>query len=251
MTSTGPSPGRVGRTLLVAAVTVAVTVAVLAAFVVLAGLLDVRFEDFSRDPATVTGGSFHAGYLSQLFVLGWNLAAAVALFSAAVLHRVGHSAGARLLVAGGAITAAMALDDLLLLHDAVYLAIGIPESLVYLLYGLAIGAFTIGFRGRLGPAVLLVGGAAVMWGASAVIDLTLGGAGASFVLEDGSKVVGVALWSVMLVRQSYAELGVLLPAGDDPETRSRHRRQPIRRRAAPPRPTGSPAHAQAGHLTND
>jgi hypothetical protein len=234
MTSTVPSPGRVGRTLVVAAVTVAVTVAVVAAFVVLAGLLDVRFDEFSRDPASVANGSFHAGYLSQLVVLGWNLAAAVALFSAAVLHRAGHAAGTRLLAAGGVTTAAMALDDLFLLHDAVYPAVGIPEWLVYLLYGLAIGAFTACFRGRLGPGVLLVGGAVLMWGASAVIDLTAGDGGASFVLEDGTKAVGVALWSVMLVRQSSTELGVLAPAGDDPVTRTRHRRRPARRRATSP-----------------
>jgi hypothetical protein len=207
---------RAGRTLAVAGLTLLATAAVVAAFVVLGALIDEPFERFSRDAAAVLDAPFYIAYFSHLVSLIWNLAAAVALFTSAVLRRAGNVEGFRMLFAGGVITAAMGLDDLLQLHEDAYRIVGISERMVYGAYGILIAAFVVAFRRRLGHAVLLIGGALAFWVVSAGLDQLVGGKQVSFVAEDGLKAAGVALWVVMLVRLAWAEITVAVPAAREP-----------------------------------
>jgi len=200
------SPVRVTRTLGIAVVTLLGTALVIGAFLELGAVVGAPFEQFSRDAADALDGPFYTAWFSEFFTLVWSLAAALALFGAAVLRRAGDVAGFRLLGVAGVITAAMALDDLFLLHDAVYPAVGISDKVVYAIYFIAIGAYAVSFRRRLGPSLLLVAAALAMWLVSAGVDATVGGAGSSFVLEDGVKAAGVALWAVMLARLTWAEV---------------------------------------------
>jgi hypothetical protein len=221
-----PALGRAGRTLAVAGLALLATSAVLAAFLALGALIDEPFGEFSRDAAAVLHGPFYVSYLSHLDSLVWNLAAFVALFTAAALRRAGYVESFRLLLAGGLITATMALDDLLLLHESAEDILGFPEAVVYCIYGLLILAFVVAFRRRLGPDVLLIGGALVFWVASAGVDLVVDQGTVSFVAEDGLKIAGVALWVTMLVRLSWAEITAALPDSGGPSDGSTadHRR---------------------------
>ena len=211
-----PTSERAGRTLAVAGLTLLATAAVLAAFLALGALIDEPFGEFSRDAAAVLHGPFYVSYLSHLGSLVWNLAAVVALFSAAVLRRAGYVEGFRLLFAGGMITAAMALDDLLLLHEGASEVLGLSEGMVYGVYGILIVVFVVAFRRRLGHAVLLIAGALVFWVASAGADLAVDQGQVSFVAEDGLKAAGVALWVVMLVRLAWEEITAAVPAAREP-----------------------------------
>jgi hypothetical protein len=223
-----PALGRAGRTLAVAGLALLATAAVLAAFLALGALIDEPFGEFSRDAAAVLHGPFYVSYLSHLDSLVWNLAAVVALFAAAVLRRAGYVESFRLLLAGGLITATMALDDLLLLHESAQRVLGLPEAVVYCVYGLLILAFVVAFRRRLGPDVLLIGGALVFWVASAGIDLVVDQGNVSFVAEDGLKIAGVALWVTMLVRLAWAEMTAALPARGGPSDGSTAEHRPGR-----------------------
>lgn len=215
-----PAPGRAGRTLAVAGLALLATAVVLAAFLALGALIDEPFGEFSRDAAAVLHGPFYVSYLSHLDSLVWNLAAAVALFTGAVLRRAGYVQSSRLLLAGGLITAVMALDDLLLFHEGAENVLGLPEAVVYCVYGLAILAFVVAFHRRLGPDVLLIGGALVFWVASAGVDLVVDQGTVSFVAEDGLKIAGVALWVTMLVRLTWAEITAALSAPGGPSAGS-------------------------------
>jgi hypothetical protein len=210
--SNSPASERAGRTLAVAVLTLLVTAAVLVAFLALGALIDEPFGEFSRDSASVLHGPFYVSYLSHLGSLVWNLAAIVALFTAAVLRRAGRVEGFRLLFPGGMITAAMALDDLLLVHEGAENVLGLPEAIIYGVYGILVLAFAVAFRRRLGPAVLLIGGALLFWVASAGVDLVVDQGQVSFLAEDGLKLAGVALWVVMLVRLAWAEITAAVPA---------------------------------------
>lgn len=172
-------------------------------------LVGARFEELSRDASAVLGGPPWTGHLSLLMASLWFASAVIALFAGVVLRRIGHGS-APMLLAGGLLTAAMAVDDLFLLHEAVYLQIGIPEAAVFGAYGLAVVAFVVRFRLQLTGSALLIGSAMLMWAVSAVIDLASGTESYS-VVEDGAKSIGVALWSVMLVRLTYTEITAAVP----------------------------------------
>jgi hypothetical protein len=192
------------------------TAAVIAGFLVLGALIHVPFEVFSRDASAVLDGPFYVAYLSHLESLVWCLAAAVALFTSVVVRRAGNVEGFRLLLAAAGITGAMALDDLLLLHEGAYPVFGISEVMVYGVYGILIAAFVVTFRRRLGHAVLPIGVTLALWVVSAGVDLLVDESEASFVLEDGFKAAGVAVWVVMLVGLAWAEITTSVPAGRGP-----------------------------------
>jgi hypothetical protein len=229
------APERAPRTLGVAALTLLGTAALVGAFLGLGAVLDQPFGLFSRDAAAVLHGPWYVSWLSHLVSLIWNVDAAVALFASAVLRRAGYSQGFRLLLAGGLITQVMGLDDLLMLHEGASKILGVSESLPYVVYGIAVIAFALAFRRRLGAAVLLVGGALAFWVGSAAVDLVVDQGEVSFVLEDGLKIAGVALWVVMLARLTWAEIAAAVPAAHD-RSDSAGRRLPLSLRRSPQRP---------------
>jgi hypothetical protein len=118
---------QMGSTLRAAAVTVAITTAVTLATYGFSVLEGASFGELSRDPTTVLNGPFYLGYYSNLGVLVWAAAATTALLGHYLLRRVGHVEPARLLLVASMITVAIMLDDLFLLHDAVYREVGIPQ----------------------------------------------------------------------------------------------------------------------------
>ncbi|WP_133252054.1 hypothetical protein [Actinomycetospora cinnamomea] len=173
----------------------------------LAALVGARFEDLSRDVSAVLGGPPWTGSLSQLVGSAWFASAAIAVFAAVVLRRSGRD-GARMLLTGGLLTAVMSADDLFLLHEGVFPEIGIPEVAVLGAYFVAAIVFILRFRVQLAESALLIGGALLMWVLSGVVDLVV--VAGSFLLEDGAKLAGVALWSVMLVRLSSAKVAAAM-----------------------------------------
>jgi hypothetical protein len=237
------------RTLAVAGLTLLATAAVVAAFLVLGALLDQPFGLFSRDAAAVLHGPWYVSWLSHLVSLVWNVAAAVTLFASAVLRRAGYLDGFRLLLAGGMITQAMGLDDLLLLHEGANKVLGLPEGVAFVVYGLLVVAFAVVFRQRLGHAVLLIGGTLVLWVASAGVDLVADQGEVSFVAEDGPKIAGVALWVVMLARLTWAEITAAVPAArdrSDEPVAGRPRPLSLRRSPQPPASRSRPGPSRSG-----
>ncbi len=186
-----------------AAVAVVVVTAVAAGYARLEG---VEFSDLSRDPAAVAGLSPYIGYYATVTLLLWWVPAIVALFTALVLRRSGDAEGSRMLLLGGLLTATMVADDGFQGHETLTFHLDLPADVVSGVYGVAAIAFAWWFRHRLGVARLaLLGAAFGCWGVSSVIDNLLG-VGAPYIVEDGAKLMGVALWTLAFVRISYLEL---------------------------------------------
>ena len=201
------------RTLVQGLVTVVVVAAVTGVYAGIAAAAGLDFQEFSKDPAQVLDGPWWSGSYAMLVMLVWQVPATVALLSALLLFRVGRTGPAWMLLTGGVLTAAMVLDDVLLLHDGFYpQVVGIPEKGVYLGYALGTIGFAFWFRKRLGSGLLLVGAAWMFWGMSVVVDIVLYES-APYVVEDGSKAVGVGLWFLLVVRLAVAEVLHALRAG--------------------------------------
>ncbi|WP_214365517.1 hypothetical protein [Pseudonocardia sp. H11422] len=201
-----------GRPVLAGVVTIAATAAVIGAFCIAGHVAGVPFGEFSKEPVDALSAPRYTGWFAHLVVLVWQVAATAALVGALVLRRAGQREAALFLFAGGVLTGLMVVDDFFLLHEAVYPKLGIPEEVVYGLYAAGAATFAWRFRRRLGGDVVLLVAAYGFWGASVGLDIvySLGGP-LALLPEDGTKAMGTALWSVLMVRLALAEISAVLP----------------------------------------
>ena len=164
-----------------------------AVLIVLSSAMDVEGEVFTREPQALGGLAWYAGFLSTLGVLIW-IAGASAVVALALNS---HSPRDRpAFMAAAAIAVAMALDDIYLLHDAVY---PLPESVVQLAYFVAISAIVVTHRRVLrGSAVIGTVCAVGLWMASAATDVLFNSSAINFdqLTEDTLKFGGIVVWTV-------------------------------------------------------
>lgn len=186
---------------------------------------------------------FYTGILSNLGVVLWVGTSAVCLFTGFVWQSAhGDRRVSFFLKAAGLLTLCLALDDLLLLHDELledYL--GIPELLSFALYIGLIMAFVVRFRALIYQSdYLLLLIAFGFFGVSIAVDNvqqllpmlygtlreTAGLAGSAdagtlqqasgavsnfrYLLEDGSKLLGIVAWALYFVRYCGGHLAHVL-----------------------------------------
>ncbi|MEQ8825534.1 MAG: hypothetical protein RIC14_14290 [Filomicrobium sp.] len=162
----------------------------------------------TKDPLTVAEMAsagccrIYYGALSNVGILLWCATASICLFSAMVLWLGrGFSAQAQqmaaVFLASGLFSGWMALDDLFLIHENVLPALGVPQKLVYGIYG----ALTLGylwfardllFAGRKTMFVVALG----LLTLSVGVDVVATSEGYMHVLiEDGAKILGISAWA--------------------------------------------------------
>lgn len=196
-----PRSRRLRGTLVVGGLTVLAALAVIGIFVLAASRLGIEFKVFSKEPVETFGGQRYTGYFAHVVVLVWQVSATAALLAGVTLRLAGHRAVSTMLLAGGALSALMVVDDFFLLHEYIYPRVGIHEEMVYVAYGLLTAAFAWAFRRRLGSDLLLLGGAYACWAASVTFDFVQETWGIHLHLgEDGVKAIGTALWSAFMIR---------------------------------------------------
>lgn len=150
------------------------------------------------------------GVMSNLGAIGWALAAGVALFAAlCVWARGGTRADWLLLGFGGALSLALCMDDMLLLHESILPGWGVPQVAVLGGYALASLAYAFAQRRRLlssdGAFLLL---AFVLLGGSLAVDVLLHSTRSLVVAaEDGLKFVGIYAWLAFHI--DFAQRAVL------------------------------------------
>ncbi len=168
------------------------------------------FSYFSREPASAVAEAWYAGFLSNVGILLWTVAATASLL--AWWSRRGRpETGSNLLLWAGLLTTCELVDDFFLLHDAFYPMLGIPEEAVAAMYGLATVALVVFFRTRLaGPGLVAVGVTLALFAASFGLDQVWSG---NHLLEDGLKFLGIVTWTLYFVVLSAAELTGQLPSG--------------------------------------
>jgi hypothetical protein len=171
-----------------------------------------------RDPASAAGAPFYIGFLSQVGIFFWAGAATICLFCAWVLHeRQDHSEFVRFLLVAALLTLALGFDDVFLLHDGLFILMGIPEKAVMFGYALLAFFWFIRFRATIWRTnYLLLAMALFFFAASIGVDLFFPHELESRhpmlnhnLFEDGAKLTGVLSWFAY-----FATVGAL--AMDEP-----------------------------------
>ena len=181
----------------------------------------IPFWELSEDPASSLGGPYFTGFYANTMILVWQIGALPALFAGIVAWFVARwRSEAKMLLAGGAIGAVMGLDDFFMLHEQAQV-LGAPGFLLPGVYFAAVVVFCWLYRRRLGWWLLLALGALGGWGASALVDnLALG---LPLFFEDGTKAIGAAFWSTLLVKLAYRAMTQMVARRDaDDEAQHHH-----------------------------
>ncbi|MGI9383571.1 MAG: hypothetical protein ACR2PO_10485 [Methyloligellaceae bacterium] len=178
----------------------------------------VPVADLLRDPLSVAELSqdccgLYFGALSNLGVIIWAGAAAACLFAGLLLYSMtGWSPATMFMVYGGLLTGLLTVDDLFLLHDFVLPHFGIPQILVYAVYGaVALGYMLMFAR------LILEHDAVVFLAAGSLLAISVGidqvihnDAPIRIFIEDGAKLLGIILWTGFHVRTALTLCGQAL-----------------------------------------
>ena len=217
---------RRSRRPLVAAILPATAIVVVAA--VATRILDIPIQDAMGDPLARLGAHPLLGFVSNLGILLWAAAAGACLVGALGLR---HERDAdrveqrTFFAASAALTTLLVLDDMFQLHeDLVPSLLGRGQTFILLGYVVLVGVYLWRFRRLLATtewALLAAAGAgfAISIGMD-VLPLALsylpGGLGidtesapfefVEHLLEDGAKLVGIALWLAFYLRTAGAML---------------------------------------------
>ncbi len=190
---------------------------------------NIPFEKFTADPATVFGYNPLFGYISNLGVILWAACVGVCLLSAGIINvnkRERHTV--HFLIAFGALTAVLMLDDLFMFHESLapnYL--NISEKWVILAYGIYAAACFYHFR-----KVILINDmrylilAITALGASVLVDqiATKFYFPGEYFVEDGLKFIGIASWLAYFATFSFDKVIWMVTAVNQ-VYRARNRRQ--------------------------
>ena len=166
--------------------------------------------DLLRDSQVVAAGHAGAspayGLISNVGIVVLALAGGGAVIARIIL-RDAPAPWPRLLLWTAVLTLVLALDDLLLLHEAAAFAPG-AGVLVAAAYGLAFLRFIVRFRDAIirdldvGLLLLAVGSL----GISLVTDLLVTPTQSSVLIEDGAKLLGLVAWSAFGLRTALVAL---------------------------------------------
>ncbi|WP_308914954.1 hypothetical protein [Jannaschia sp. LMIT008] len=168
-----------------------------------------------RDPAAQFGIPIYAGFFSWLGVFALVATTAVLAMCASVATR-----GRRPMIVAAILTAALALDDSFMFHDAVWSERwGYSELLIYGFYGLMVLLLGVmlsaeppstGASGLLVPAAFLVGSAAID---ATFLSEALGWR--AIWVEDALKMTGFASWLFYWFSAARAYVRASEPAAAD------------------------------------
>ena len=190
------------RLLPVAVRVVPIWAAVVGGFAALALVGEMSAAELFRDPVAFLDAPFYTGIVSNVGVLLWCACTAICLFVVPLARRAPHPRyPAGFFGAGAALTAWLLADDGLLLHEQVFpVHLGLPAEACLLIGLLGICAFVAAFRREiLAGDWPMLAAALGCFGLSVGLDLLDDLAGLSLpgaiILEDGAKLLGIALWT--------------------------------------------------------
>jgi hypothetical protein len=170
------------------------------------------YQELFNDSADIVGFHPFFGMVSMLGLFGWAAAAGTSFLTYAVIRDDDTGALRRFFFMAGVFTLFLMVDDAFMLHEQVLpRGLGIRERYIKIAYLIAAGAFGIVFIKQLlyNNPVLLIG-AGLFFASSFVFDnpVVLSALGffesgfVLYVIEDGAKFTGIALWLTWLFRTS-------------------------------------------------
>jgi len=174
---------------------------VLASIAAVSAIYKIPMSELTRDVTVIAKIHPISGVLSSLGILLWCATASICLFSAVALRKVESNANYRFLLVSALLSMYLLFDDLFMFHETLAPnVLGLDQRVVILFLGLATFSYLIVFRSvilRTNYVILLL--ALGMLTLSVVIDAIprqwMSGLGHwVYLLEDGTKWLGIAFW---------------------------------------------------------
>lgn len=162
---------------------------------------DFQVAEFTRDVQAIADLPFYTGGLSTLGFLLWSASVAMCFLTYAVLRTEKDSPFVRVLGLGGALTLLLLIDDAYMLHDRIVPHVGLPGEILTVFYAAAVGGLALYYRTVFArtPYLLILLSLAALGTSVGVDGLTdiglLGKSGLVYLAEDGSKLIGILLWT--------------------------------------------------------
>lgn len=162
--------------------------------------------DLTRDPVSVAGVPLYVGFVSQLGIVLWSATAACCFLAALIVARQGLDIRWRNFFLGAAgLSLMLGLDDLYLLHEVFFPYFGIPELVVFGVYGLLVAVFLGRYLSLLLRSdFLLLAMAFGFLGLSVLADLFDVELIEPYLLEDTLKLIGILGWLCYFARTAVA-----------------------------------------------
>lgn len=169
---------------------------------------DVPFVQLTGDFASTLEVPFYLGFQSQIGVFFWSAAVTVCFYSA---HMIFDAERKIFFISFGLLSVLLGLDDVFMLHESVFPALGIHQKVVVLSYGIFVGTIFLRFyKVILLTDYLLLFIALGFFAISLFID--------NFILEateyitkfaeDGAKFIGIVSWFVYLYHTGYRNVTI-------------------------------------------
>lgn len=168
-----------------------------------AATTDIQLRALLRDPSAVADFSFYMGAISNIGIILWSATASICVFTATVLRRNSvKNEMVQFLLGSGVFTSILLVDDFFLIHEQFapkYL--GINGKVLFLSYSIIAVVLFFRYRRiiyRNEPALLLL--SVAFLSGSVMVDVLSGivfelvGPDMQFLIEDGSKLMGIAGW---------------------------------------------------------
>jgi len=172
-------------------------------------------HDLTRDPLAIAELPFYYGVVSNLGAIAWSAAAAICLFA---FFSTDNTLVARrlrsYLLFSGLLTSMLLFDDLFLLHEQFFPEyLSVPKRMVIAIYGVLTILHFVAFRRIVKQTeYFILAIAFACFGVSLFVDLVSSQSLPFFwrlmnyVVEDGAKLLGIAVWLVYFSRVSAAAL---------------------------------------------
>lgn len=185
-------------------------------------LAGIPYDEVLRDPNAVSIRPFYTGFVSQIGSALWIAAASIALWTGLGLRGDREQRG--ILIHGGLLAGLLALDDLLMLHEGLFPAAGIPETAVLLVYALLLAGFLVTHAfAILRTAWLYLALGLGCFALSLSVDMLGDAIPAAIFFEDMPKTVGILFWCAYLftVSSSASRATDVRPAPSAAASRAR------------------------------
>lgn len=176
-------------------------------------------NQLTADPTALINGPFYLGFLSQMGIFVWAAVATIGLFTAYVLRLAGGDrAQSRFFLASGLLSLWLGLDDVFLFHEEAFPAyLGMPEKLIYGIYGGLVLLYCIRFRRFiLRSDYTALGVAFVAFSTSIALDIIKPPYLNPYFFEDSSKFVGLVAWLAYFVKTGGQQLSQLWQSRNSP-----------------------------------
>lgn len=156
----------------------------------------VPISSLTRDPVVIGNLPAYAGFLSQIGIFFWAASTTVCLFSVIILSQYADCRQLkRFLLISGLLTLLLGLDDMFLFHEAVFPRLGVPEKVVFGSYAIFLLLYLVKFYPLiLKTEYILMAMSLFFFGTSVMLDLVPLPGINPFLLEDGTKLIGIISW---------------------------------------------------------